>query len=58
MVNVKISFGKAFYRQAKFLMIDEATSALDNQTESEVIQSLDIIGRRWRRWLSLIDCQP
>ena len=28
------------------MVLDEATSALDNQTESEVIQSLDIIGRR------------
>ena len=32
--------------QTKFLILDEATSALDNRTESEVIQSLDIIGRR------------
>ena len=28
------------------MVLDEATSALDNQTESEVIQSLEIIGRR------------
>ena len=37
---------RAFYRQAKFLILDEATSALDNQTESEVMQSIEIIGRR------------
>ena len=28
------------------MVLDEATSALDNRTESEVIQSLEIIGRR------------
>ena len=27
-------------------MLDEATSALDNQTESDVLQSLEIVGRR------------
>ena len=28
------------------MILDEATSALDNQTESDVIQSLDLIARR------------
>ena len=42
----RLALARAFYRQAQFLVLDEATSALDNQTESEVIQSLDIIGRR------------
>ena len=42
----RLALARAFYRQAKFLILDEATSALDNRTESEVIQSLDIIGRR------------
>ena len=28
------------------MVLDEATSALDNQTESDVIQSLEIVGRR------------
>ena len=42
----RLALARAFYRQARFLILDEATSALDNQTESEVIQSLDIIGRR------------
>ena len=42
----RLALARAFYRQAKFLILDEATSALDNQTESEVIQSLDIVGRR------------
>ena len=42
----RIALARAFYRRSKFLVLDEATSALDNQTESEVIQSLEIIGRR------------
>ena len=42
----RLALARAFYRQAKFLILDEATSALDNRTESEVIQSLEIIGRR------------
>ena len=42
----RLALARSFYRQAKFLVLDEATSALDNQTESEVIQSLEIIGRR------------
>ena len=42
----RVALARAFYRRSKFLVLDEATSALDNQTESEVIQSLEIIGRR------------
>ena len=42
----RIALARAFYRQSKFLILDEATSALDNQTESDVIQSLDLIARR------------
>ena len=42
----RLALARAFYRQAKFLILDEATSALDNQTESEVMQSIEIIGRR------------
>ena len=42
----RLALARAFYRHAKFLILDEATSALDNRTESEVIQSLDLIGRR------------
>ena len=42
----RLALARAFYRSAKFLILDEATSALDNKTESEVIQSLEIIGRR------------
>ena len=42
----RLALARAFYKQAKFLILDEATSALDNQTESEVMQSIEIIGRR------------
>ena len=42
----RIALARAFYRQSRFLILDEATSSLDNQTESDVIQSLEIIGRR------------
>ena len=42
----RLALARSFYRQAKMLVLDEATSALDNRTESEVIQSLEIIGRR------------
>ena len=37
---------RAFYRGSEFLLLDEATSALDNRTENEIIQSLEVIGRR------------
>jgi ATP-binding cassette subfamily B protein len=42
----RIALARAFYRGSKFLILDEATSALDNKTESDVIQSLEIVGRR------------
>ena len=42
----RIALARAFYRESKFLILDEATSALDNKTESDVIQSLEIVGRR------------
>ena len=42
----RISLARAFYRRASVLILDEATSALDNKTEHEVMQALDIIGRR------------
>ena len=42
----RLALARAFYRRANFLVLDEATSALDNRTESEVIQALDVIGRR------------
>ncbi|MBM5794029.1 MAG: ABC transporter ATP-binding protein [Cyanobacteria bacterium K_DeepCast_0m_m1_088] len=42
----RLALARAFYRQARFLVLDEATSALDNRTESEVIEALEVIGRR------------
>ncbi len=42
----RLALARAFYRKAKFLVLDEATSSLDEKTESDVIHSLDIIGRR------------
>ena len=42
----RLSLARAFYRKAKLLVLDEATSALDNKTEHDVMQALDIVGRR------------
>ena len=41
-----MALARAFYRDAKVLVLDEATSALDNKTEQDVMQALDIVGRR------------
>ena len=42
----RLSLARAFYKQAQVLVLDEATSALDNKTESEVMEALELIGRR------------
>jgi ATP-binding cassette subfamily B protein len=42
----RLALARSFYRGSQFLMLDEATSALDNRTEHEIIQSLEVIGRR------------
>ena len=42
----RIALARAFYRQSKFLILDEATSALDNKTESEVMDAIELVGRR------------
>ena len=42
----RLSLARAFYRGAKVLVLDEATSALDNKTEYDVMQALDLVGRR------------
>ena len=42
----RLSLARAFYKEAEVLVLDEATSALDNKTENEVMQALDLVGRR------------
>ncbi|RPF81744.1 MAG: ABC transporter ATP-binding protein, partial [Synechococcus sp. TMED20] len=42
----RLSLARAFYRKAKLLVLDEATSALDNKTEHDVMQALELVGRR------------
>ena len=42
----RLALARAFYRGANVLVLDEATSALDNRTESEVINALEVVGRR------------
>ena len=40
----RLAIARAFYRNSKLLILDEATSALDNKTESEVMNSINLIG--------------
>jgi ATP-binding cassette subfamily B protein len=42
----RLALARAFYKQAKVLILDEATSALDNKTENEVLEAIELIGRR------------
>ena len=42
----RLALARAFYKQAKVLILDEATSALDNKTESDVLDALELVGRR------------
>ena len=42
----RLAIARAFYRQSKLLVLDEATSALDNRTEADVMDAIEIIGRR------------
>lgn len=42
----RLSLARAFYATQKLLVLDEATSALDNKTEHDVMQALDLVGRR------------
>ena len=42
----RLSLARAFYRESKVLFLDEATSALDNKTEHDVMQALELVGRR------------
>ena len=42
----RLALARAFYKRAQVLVLDEATSALDNKTESDVMDSLELIARR------------
>jgi len=42
----RISIARAILKDAPILLLDEATSALDNRTENEVIEALELVGRR------------
>lgn len=42
----RLALARAFYRKSSFLVLDEATSALDNRTESDLIEAIELIGRR------------
>ncbi len=42
----RIALARAFYRNSNLLVLDEATSALDSKTESDVMDAIELIGRR------------
>ena len=42
----RIGIARALYKQADVIVLDEATSALDNDTEKEVMHSLENLGDR------------
>lgn len=42
----RLALARAFYKNAKFLILDEATSALDTKTESDVMEAIELVGRR------------
>lgn len=39
----RIALARAFYHNRKVLVLDEATSSLDNQTESEIIEEINLL---------------
>ena len=39
----RLAIARAFYRKSRLLILDEATSSLDNKTESEIMNSIDLI---------------
>ena len=40
----RIGIARALYKRAELLILDEATSALDNETESKVMNAIDVMG--------------
>tara|TARA_B100001250_G_scaffold412904_2_gene445397 strand:- start:282 stop:2120 length:1839 start_codon:yes stop_codon:yes gene_type:complete len=42
----RLALARAFYKKSRFIVLDEATSALDNQTESDVMEAIELVGRR------------
>ncbi len=40
----RIGLARAFYKKADFIIFDEATSALDNETELDVMESINSMG--------------
>ena len=42
----RLALARSFLRGSVFLLLDEATSSLDNRDKSDVIEALDMIGRR------------
>jgi ATP-binding cassette subfamily B protein len=41
----RIGIARALYKQADVLVLDEATSALDNDTETQLIETIEALGR-------------
>jgi len=41
----RIGIARALYKQANVLIFDEATSALDNETEREVMDAIEALGK-------------
>ena len=41
----RIGIARALYKQATVLIFDEATSALDNETEREVMEAIEALGK-------------
>ncbi len=42
----RIALARAFYKNSSFLVLDEATSALDTRTEADIMDAIELIGRR------------